>query len=164
MTDGSTGDLGEVRHEGDRASVRFERTLAASIERVWQALTAPEELAAWLDVATIEPHEGGAVTIDFDGGAVSGVVTRWDPPVALEYTWIIEGEPESVVRFELSAAGNATRLVLEHVALPESMGSGYGAGWHAHLDRLADLIGGRPVRPWDATFQAVFDRYRAQVT
>lgn len=157
-----SSDRGSVSIDGDRAAVVFERTLEASVARVWQALTDPDDLAAWLESASIGRRVGGDVHIGFDNGPVTGVVTEWEPPTLLEYTWIIEGEPESVVRFELSDVGGATRLVLEHVRLPESMGPGYGAGWHGYLDRLDDRLAGRGVRDWAERFDEVFDGYRLE--
>ncbi len=164
MTDEITrsADLGQVIDAADgRVSVRFRRVLAAPMDEVWKALTDSEDLEVWLEAGSIEPEEGGTVTVDFDDGPVKGRVTAWDPPRLLEYTWLIEGEPESIVRFELTPSGTDTQLDLEHIGLPRSMGTGYGAGWHAHLDRLADHATGCPVRGWSDRFDAVLDDYRA---
>lgn len=154
-----SSDRGTVTVDGDRASVVFVRILEASVARVWQALTDPEDLSAWLESASIGRRVGDEVHIGFDDGPVTGVVTAWEPPTLLEYTWIIEGERESVVRFALSDVGGATRLVLEHVRLPESMAPGYGAGWHSYLDRLDDRLAGRGVRDWTERFDELFDAY-----
>lgn len=164
MNDDNTrpDDFGQVIDDAEgRASVRFRRVLKAPIDAVWRALTEPAELTAWLEVASIEPAEGGAVSIEFDDGPVTGRVTIWQPPHLLEYTWLIAGESESVVRFELSSTGSGTRLDLEHIRLPGSMGAGYGAGWHAHLDRLEDHLTGRRVRSWNDRFEVVLGRYRS---
>jgi uncharacterized protein YndB with AHSA1/START domain len=151
---------GDVTTTEREASVRFERTIAAPIERVWRALTEPDDLAIWLERTSLDGRVGGAVEIAFDDGPVTGEITAWDPPHALEYTWIIEGEQPSVVRFELTTIGDATMLALHHVRLPRSMNSGYAAGWHAHLDQLEDRLGDRPVRPWSERFDAVLPDYR----
>ncbi len=164
MTDELTpaADFGQVIATADgRASVRFQRVLSAPIDRVWRALTDSGDLVVWLEAGSIGSGEGEAVSIDFDDGPVTGRVTVWQPPRRLEYTWLIEGEPESVVRFELSSSGSATQLDLEHIRLPRSMGTGYGAGWHAHLDRLADHLTRRLVRGWSERFDAVMDAYRS---
>jgi uncharacterized protein YndB with AHSA1/START domain len=134
-------DFGDVTADG----LRFERTLDAPADDVWEALTVPDALARWLDRTEFEARAGGAVTIHFDDGPVHGRVLVYDPPSVLEYTWRIQGEPETVLRFALEPLGDRTRLVLLHRGLPASQETGYAAGWHAHLDRLAALWTGEPV-------------------
>lgn len=160
MTNPHTGAPGDVHSTDDATSVRFERTMSASIDRVWRALTEADELSIWLDQTSLQPGAGGSVKIDFEDGPVHGTVTVWDPPHVLEYTWLIEGESTSAVRFELLTTGGATRLILAHTMLPNTMGTGYAAGWHAHLDRLDDHLSGRQVRGWDDRFEAVLEHYR----
>ena len=73
------------------------------------------------------------------------------------------GEAESIVRFELSPQEAGTLLVVDHRLLGGDHATGYAAGWHAHLDRLDDLLSGRPGRSWDERFSAVLPHYRQQV-
>ncbi|HET6399224.1 MAG TPA: SRPBCC domain-containing protein, partial [Candidatus Thermoplasmatota archaeon] len=44
-------------------SLRFERLLAHPPERVWAALTSPEDLKQWMPAqeVRIEPHAGGTI-------------------------------------------------------------------------------------------------------
>lgn len=129
--------LGSVRVEGQRRGVRYERLLAASVEEVWRALTDPDRLGIWMDgEATVEPRRGGLFELRWgDDNRWRGTVRVWDPPHVFEVTWH-EGEDASVVRFELEEAEGATRLVLDHRALPVSETISVGAGWHSHLDWL----------------------------
>lgn len=149
-------ELGVLRAEGGRRSVRFERYLAAPVEEVWDALTNPDRLARWLAPGRIE----GDVRFDFgEGGVVTGRVLYSEPPSVLEYEWHFSGEAESVVRFELSAAGEGTQLVLDHRALAAEHATGYSAGWHAHLAALDDHLAGVS-GSWDERFAAALPRYR----
>ncbi|CAN5839533.1 hypothetical protein BH23ACT5_BH23ACT5_12730 [soil metagenome] len=69
-----------------------------------------------------------------------GTISVWDPPRTLEYGWTFTGERESVLRMELEPLAGGTRLTLVHRALGEQYATGYGAGWHAYLDRLVALM------------------------
>ncbi len=151
-------ELGALRADEGRRSIRFERRYAAPPDEVWDALIDPERLARWLAPGTIGEHE---VELDFgEGGSVTGRVLRREPPTLLELEWRFPGEDESVVRFELARDGDGTRLVLEHRALDAGRAVGYGAGWHAHLEALRDLLEDRDGGSWDDRFAAVLPAYR----
>ncbi len=130
---------------------------------VWAALTEADQVARWLAEGTFQPGSGGQVHLWFNGddaaGHCEGSVLVWDPLHALEYEWHFPGEAESVVRFELSPEGDATRLRLSHRMLGADHAAGYGAGWHAHLDQLEAVVGRAPVPSWDDRFVAVKARY-----
>lgn len=134
-------------HEGrvlvidGRDVLRLERDLTAPPTRVWSALTSPEDTGRWSFRATFEGHAGGTVTFD-DGeaGTATGVVTAWEEPVALAYEWG-EGTMPWRVRMTLAPAGDGTRLTFDYLA-PDPHHPDYAAGWHWHLDRLAQVIAG----------------------
>jgi uncharacterized protein YndB with AHSA1/START domain len=155
---------GELRQDGDRRGVRFERRYDATPKEIWAALTEPEQLRGWLaDALVFEQQVGGHVVIDFgDDGRVDGAVLVYDPPAVLEYEWRFTGEQESAVRFELHPDGDGTLLVLDHRRLQTDQAVGYGAGWHAHLDHLASMLDGESGLSWEATFHAVLASYRDQ--
>src|SRR5579884_1460001 len=151
---------GVLRAEGERRGVRFERRFAAPVDEVWDALTSPDRRARWLAHGRIEDTPGGAVRLDFgEGGLVTGRVLSWEPPSLLEFEWRFAGETESVVRFELFADGDGTRLVLDHRALAEEHAAGYSAGWHAYLAALGDHLEGRQ-GSWDERFASALPQYR----
>jgi hypothetical protein len=56
----------------------------------------------------------------------------------------------------------ATVLTLEHELLQPETSSGYGAGWHAHLDRLEGHLAGS-VPEWDSRFEELRPRYEGLV-
>lgn len=152
---------GRVERSSGEVTVAFERFVAAPRERVFDVLGDPGLVARWLAPAEIELVPGGRVAVDFGpDGSVVGRILELDPPRRLTYTWLIDGEPESVVEWTLVEVPGGTRLELVHRSLPDAMAAGYGAGWHAHLDRLAAVVAAEPVPDWDARFAEVLDAYR----
>lgn len=162
--------LGTVERRGDRYALHFERHLAHPVEEVWAAITEPEQLAAWLAEAEIELVEGGEVTLrwlntDTEGNHATahGTITRLEPPRLLEMETDIHG----TLRWHLVAEEDGCLLTFTSVHamaalwLPVVL-----AGWHAHLDFLADaLAGGRvdwPHWPFDH-WEALHDAYAVRL-
>jgi uncharacterized protein YndB with AHSA1/START domain len=132
---------------GKAPMVRFERMLPGPIERVWEFLTTTERLPAWFGNGTIEPRQGGAVTLM--DGHIRGVVTQWEPPHRLSYTWNVfspgENEspyPESYLTIELEARGGEVHLTLTHLPVLERFEKQNAMGWHTFLDVLAAALTG----------------------
>ncbi len=152
--------LGTVTSFDDHATVRHERHFDCDVDTLWAALTDVEHLAGWLAQANVHPAPGGSVAFDFgEDQKVTGTISVWEAPTTLEYSWSFTGEPDSVIRFELTPADAGTALVLEHRLIPNEQAVGYGAGWHSHLDMLAAQIAGEPVVDWDERFAEVFPLY-----
>src|ERR1700761_977417 len=106
-------------------AVRFVRALPSPPGTVWQFLTETARLPEWHGEGSIEPREGGAVSLM--GGHVRGVVTIWRPPHALGYTWNVlqPGEsvsawPVSYLEFALKESGGTVALTLTHRPIPEA--------------------------------------------
>ena len=121
--------------------MRFERRLPHPVERVWRAVTQPEELAAWFPCrvrADLRP--GGAMTFDFGPDLHSeGRVTDWDPPRRFAFLW---GADRIVIGLEPLQDGT-TLLTLTHVLSEDPTAvARTAAGWHVCLNalehRLAD--------------------------
>jgi uncharacterized protein YndB with AHSA1/START domain len=151
---------------GEIAVIAFERRLGHPVEAVWAALTEPDELASWMGPGTVEPREGGRVSIRTGPGdrperqpAISGRVLAWDPPRVLEHEWIQPGLDISVVRYELEADAGGTILRLTHRRSVTPVAFGGRAGWHAYLDRLSAHLDRLPVPAWLERRAAVQDAY-----
>ena len=154
-------DFGTITTDGRTYTIRFERLLHFSREEVWSALTEPARLAEWLAEATLVPGRDGSLTLDFgEGGRETGSITAWEPPSVLAYEWNFVGETPTHVRWALAAVdgGSATLLTLEHTRLDGDASSGYGAGWHAHLDQLEGHLAG-DVPDWSERFAQLQPRY-----
>jgi uncharacterized protein YndB with AHSA1/START domain len=156
---------GLLRRDGERYAVRFERRYAYRQDELWSALTEPARLRRWLgaDVLAGALGPGGEFTFrwnDDDGQTSRCRVLVWDPVSTLELEWGFGGEPDSVVRFQLAPAGEASVLTVDHRLLPADQAAGYAAGWQAHLDTLA----GADLPSWDDRFMAVWPAYKDQLT
>jgi uncharacterized protein YndB with AHSA1/START domain len=136
---------GDVTVNGDRLQVVFRRRYAKPVAKVWAALTVPERLADWFGAAKIDLRVGGTLQITSGNGKVSELsITLVDAPHVLSWSWTIDGLNTSVL-FELAPDGDGCRLTLTHSGLSARHGRGAGvrAGWHAHLEGLADSLDGR---------------------
>jgi hypothetical protein len=71
--------------------------------------------------------------------------------------WSALTEPERLARW-LAPGDDGTMLVLDHRQLGIDQAPGYGAGWHAHLDALDDLLRGT-TGSWHERFQAQLPAY-----
>ncbi len=168
----------------DAHTVRFERLLPGPVERVWDYLTKPELLALWLaDAKKLELRPGGCVELQFEvgevperkecgGDVIQGVITRYEPPRVLAYSWVspAEGRPpeqvpttDSVVTFELEPRGKDVLLVLTHRRLPTVGIHRFAAGWHTHLGILEARARGQQPKPFLDVFNAVQSAYEKLV-
>jgi uncharacterized protein YndB with AHSA1/START domain len=161
-------DFGVITEPG---TVRFERLLPGTIERVWAYLMESDKRAKWLASGVVEPRVGGRVDLHFrhadlsptteavpekyracaNGAGLAGRVTRFEPPRLLSHTWGEAAGTASEVTFELTPQGEHVRLVLTHRRLPPSEMLSVASGWHTHLGILVDHLAGRTPQPfWGA--------------
>jgi uncharacterized protein YndB with AHSA1/START domain len=120
--------------------------------------------------AVVDGRNGG--TIDFvntvSGFHTTGRILVWDPQHIFEYEWHIapnpslpNGEPESVIRWELKQDGdsNNTLLTLTHSRLTKSTSLRFAPGWHAYLDRLEASLNNAVPPDWMQRFTEVKELY-----
>lgn len=140
--------------------LRMERRFAVPPAELFEFLTAPANVAQWwgpenmsmgehrLDLT--RPGPWFFVLVDPSGGQhrMSGEVRAVDPPHSVELTMTVPGpQPivDSLVRFEVTADGHGSRLVLTQSGLTDEMiVAGSTRGWVAVLDRLERLVAKRP--------------------
>jgi uncharacterized protein YndB with AHSA1/START domain len=136
------GATGKLEPTGPTVTVRFERTVSASPEEVWAALTDPTLIEGWLAEAEFEPSEGGKVHLVWPGqGEMHGSVTKFVPHRELEYSWR-EASGTSLLRFELEPVDDGSTLRLEHMGTSPEDAPGFGAGWQSHLEALDVVLAG----------------------
>lgn len=122
-----------------RDALRFVRTLRHDVERVWRAVSAPEELSQWF-VASVDWTPEAGETFDVMGTPL--VVTVADPPHTLAWEW---GEERYAFTLAPDADGG-TQLTFTHVFVTtHGPGDQHAAGWETYLDRLDGLLAGAPV-------------------
>jgi len=137
----------DCRASDDRWTLVFVRDLRHPPAKVWSALTDPAQLSEWApfiadrDLGTI----GDATLTMIDGETTVDMpasVRRVEPPHLLEYSWGTD-----VLRWELTATGNGTRLTLSHTLDDRDWLPKVAAGWHLCLDVAERLLDGTPIGP-----------------
>jgi uncharacterized protein YndB with AHSA1/START domain len=144
---GPAAEVAYTATEDGRWTLRFVRDLHHPPERVWRMLTEPEPLARWApytadrDLSTTGP----AVLSMIDGETshpLPAEVLTADRPRLLEYTW-----GKDRLRWELEAAGGATRLTLWHTLADRDFVSKVAAGWHLCVRVMQLDLDGTPHPP-----------------
>ena len=155
-----TDPYGTIETRGDGTYVlRYERRLSHPIDKVWAALTEPDQIEAWWARAQLDLEPGGRARFEWlNGDAVAqGRISRLEPPHAIEFDTDIHGS----LLWELRAGDGGTHLTLTVTAeLPDEHVTSVRAGWHTHIDFLEDALDGRPV-DWADWPKDVWERHNA---
>lgn len=143
---GPLADVGLETGDG-RWTLVFVRELRHPPEKVWAALTEPDQVGAWApftaERSLAELGDTTLTIIDGDTRQESPAsVRRAEPPALLEYEWAGD-----LLRWELAPAGTGTRLTLRHTVQDREWLSKTAAGWHLCLVVAERLLDGSPVPP-----------------
>jgi uncharacterized protein YndB with AHSA1/START domain len=157
---------GILEQAGERWRLRFSRVLPHPPERVWRALTAPEELAAWFpdrlegDLTTV----GARLRFSHDGGAFDpfdGEVLAAAPPRLLEFRW-----GPDIIRIEIVPAPGGSALTFTDTFAELGKAARDGAGWHLCLEHLEHALDGTtapgpPRERWSEIHPGYVERFGA---
>lgn len=156
-------------------TLKLQRLLPGTVERVWAYLTDSDLRKKWLAAGEMVLEVGAPFEFTWrndelttppghrpDGfAAVQRMQSRIiavDPPRRLVIGWGSEGE----VTFDLAPAGERVLLTITHRRLPDrDTKLNVSAGWHAHVDILdAVLAGSAAPAFWDnwSTLKRDYDR------
>ena len=144
-------------------TIRLERLLDASPEKVWRYLTEAELRRQWFMGGTdARPDSEFELLNDHDnlsdedapypedyapykGRTWNENVIRFDPPHLLETTF--QGGKNGTVTYELQPEGDRTRLIVTHSGITSPTGfQDFGGGWNSHMIVLQERLAGRSVR------------------
>ena len=129
-------DYGSLeRLDNGHGRLTFTRHLAHEIDKVWAAVSEPEQLKVWFPTSIDgERAEGAALKFVFpfpDAPVMEGTMRVFDPPHVMEFEW-----GGDVLRIELAPITGGTRLQLTDTFAEYEKAARDAAGWHACLDRM----------------------------
>jgi uncharacterized protein YndB with AHSA1/START domain len=159
----------------DVGTVRIERLMPATPERVWQYIVDPELRSTWLAGGILDSHPGGVIDLEFDHSRISadpapnsdekqqrhaGTILDFEPPRRLSYTWGEWFGQNAVVTFELEPVGDGTRVVVTHSRVTAiNIIPDVATNWTSHLDALEDKLRGGSGEGFWTNWDAVRERY-----
>ena len=136
-----------------RPAVVYVIYIAATLERVWEALTSAESSKQYFSGLAVELEQGvgGALIVRLPDGSVhiSGEVVECEPPRKLSVTWnvnwpaLVEKLGPTLVTYEIEQAGDAVRLTLIQAharPISDDILSGGRAGWPAIFSSMKSLL------------------------
>jgi len=150
---------GRLETVDDRPAFIFERRLAHSVERVWRAITDPDEARHWSPAVPdwkLEPGE--RFGLEGSGGG-DGEILELDPPHLLAFDW-----GGQLFRYELQADGDGCLLRFTHVFDDRGDGAQHAAGWEVCFDRFDALLAGGSLSDSESLerWPEVHERYAEQ--
>jgi uncharacterized protein YndB with AHSA1/START domain len=147
----------------DQDAIISEVDIKAPAQRVFQALTDPQQLLRWwtseecpTEYFEIEARPGGKwrfgskpsklVVNGVSQFFCEGEVMECDPPRLLTYTWIANWHDDksrrTVVRWELTPTKDGTRVKVTHSGLAQEAGArkDYSGGWPGVVESLKQFV------------------------
>src|SRR3954447_3752429 len=149
---------GELLSVGGRYELRFTRSLAHPVSKVWQAITTPAGLAAWFPFDVEGDRRAGAsLRFVFRAGEAEdfyGEMVEFAPESVMELRW----QDDETLRLELTPHEGGCELTLINRFDEIGKAARDAAGWHACLDALEASLDGSAVDT-GARWQAVHPEY-----
>lgn len=143
----------QTSKETSTGVLRITRTFPAKRERVFDALTKPEQVAQWwgpagftLPQADLDLRVGGKYRFKMqppqgDAMMLTGTFKEIDPPSKLVYSWAFDGAPQTLVTIELKEAEGGTEVNLIHEPFPsKELVAQHDDGWQGGFDRLEAIL------------------------
>ena len=141
-------NIGTTEVNNNQATLRFTRTLAHPADVIWQALTDQAKFSVWFNAeAKFDARENGSIDVLSGPFHWTGAITTWQPTKVFEYEYNMAPSDEvptgatTMMRWELTPAGDDTTLTFTHSGLGSTYG--FAPGAHVVLDRLAAYLDGK---------------------
>lgn len=173
--DSSPDGRGKIYLDQGVTVITFHRTLLHPIESVWEAITDPAELSAWmLESAEIDARVGGSIRYVSSPTPIvwTGKILAWEPPRLYAHEMHTDADPRwgdhpgserATARWELEALGpEETLLTVTFRGFTPGTVAGFAPGTHAFLDRLEALLARESLPDWIERFAALRPFYEAQ--
>ncbi|MFD7920802.1 SRPBCC domain-containing protein [Streptomyces sp. NPDC059740] len=159
-------ERGELTSVDGRSAVRFTRIYPYPVERVWAAVSDPQELPGWFPSAVAYDEERAGSAISFTGDpyaeTAGGTVLVFDPPHRFGFTW---GDDEVYLTVR-ETSGGGSELTLVDVLAAEDAAARNAAGWTVCLTELRRLLAGEtptgPHREGAEPFLPLYEAYVAE--
>jgi uncharacterized protein YndB with AHSA1/START domain len=132
-------------------SIKHVIVVNAPVQRVWEALTTPAEVASWLGSIGFEARLGHKFHFQTDpqggwDGVTHSEITELSKLQRLVFTWYVPGAPITHVSFTLRDLGTKTEITLEHTGwdqfppeakpIRDQLDHGWSAGVLPNLEHL----------------------------
>jgi uncharacterized protein YndB with AHSA1/START domain len=152
MTDNEASVIDEAAY-----TVRRTIRIAAPVEKVWRAVTEPEQISRWFGLAELDGSGPGARgSLTFEGyGRVPLAIEAVEAPKSISYRWgnALEQRPDEIddhateVTFTLEAVDGGTELTVVEIGFdrtsdPSANMADHATGWVSELDKLVALLEG----------------------
>ncbi len=147
----------------DQDAIVSEIQIAASPDRVFQALTTASELKRWFGSPEcptkhwkMDARPGGHYSYTTEAGSVvvngvreftcHGEILEYDPPRVLVYTWLANWHDDvnrqTIVRWELSPQSGGTHVRVTHSGLATMpvVRKDYSGGWPGVVEMLKKFV------------------------
>jgi uncharacterized protein YndB with AHSA1/START domain/DNA-binding transcriptional ArsR family regulator len=143
--DALTGIKHQLEQENtmEKPQLVYVTFIASTPERVWDALTDPEETATWWAHRNVSSWKKGDswqhVRLDDGGVDVGGMILEIDPPRRLAHTFG-ESQDPSRVTFDIEVVNGIVKLTMTHVNLTAEDFAQVSEGWPVVLSSLKSYL------------------------
>ncbi|TDK23711.1 SRPBCC family protein [Luteimonas aestuarii] len=159
-------------------TLRIQRVLPGTVERVWAYLTDGELRRKWLAAGDMVLQAGAPFELVWRNDELSAQpsqrpqgfsdehrmksrIVAVDPPRHLVFAWGEQGTGE--VAFDLEQQGDKVLLTIVHRRVPDRDALlKVSAGWHTHLDTLEAVLSGEYAGPFWPRWLQLRDEYDAR--
>lgn len=161
-------------------SLHYLREFEAPIKTVWSWIAEGDKRAQWLAGGGDARKDGETIAFVFhhktltphkeefperykameDGVSFDVKIARCAPPRQLVILWHAEEGGETEVDFQLTEPNGKTRLdLIQRGQISDAERISAAAGWHTHLNIMADKLAGAEPAPFWSTHQALMKDY-----